>query len=47
MPMQPDAAGVNPPNLPDREELERLDLLLAEMLAKAQAELERLTPESR
>ena len=41
--MQPDAAGMNPPNLPDREELERLDLLLADMVAKAQAELERLT----
>ena len=40
--MQPDATAANLPCLPDRPELERLDALLADMLAKAQAELERL-----
>ena len=36
---------VNLHYLPEMEELERLDALLVNMLAKAQAELERLSPQ--
>jgi hypothetical protein len=47
--MLTEAPAVNPhdvylPYLPEKEELDRLDILLAEILAKAQAELERLKP---
>jgi hypothetical protein len=52
LPMQPEATAadlydVYLPYLPEKEELDRLDDLLAGMLAKAQAELERLSPVSR
>jgi hypothetical protein len=48
--MQPDGLDhanlydVSLPYLPDREEVDRLDALLADMLAKSQAELDRLAP---
>ena len=50
--MQPEATAadlyeVYLPYLPEKEELDRLDDLLSDMLAKAQAELERLSPVSR
>jgi hypothetical protein len=35
---------VNLPCLPAKEELERLDALLADMLTRTQAELDRLSP---
>jgi hypothetical protein len=34
------------PFLPEKEELERLDALLTNMLARTQGELDRLTPRS-
>jgi hypothetical protein len=46
--MQPVAASsahdVYLPYLPEREELDRLEALLAEMLVKSQSELDRLSP---
>ena len=50
--MQPDAIAANlcdggvPASLPEKEGLDRLDALLSDMLARAQAELERLTPKA-
>jgi hypothetical protein len=35
------------PYLPEQDELDRLDALLTEMLAKSQAELDRLAPHDR
>jgi hypothetical protein len=48
--MQTEVAATNPYDVhlscpPEMEELERLDALLMDMLAKAQAELERLSPQ--
>ncbi len=48
--MQTEVAATNPydvhlSSLPEIEELERLEALLVNMLAKAQAELERLSPQ--
>jgi hypothetical protein len=48
--MQTEVAATNPydvhlSSLPEIEELERLEALLVNMLAKTQAELERLSPQ--
>jgi hypothetical protein len=46
-PFEADPADLYLPYLPEEEELDRLDALLADMLAKSQRELDRLAPQDR
>jgi hypothetical protein len=45
-PEQESVSDVYLPYLPEKEELDRLDSLLTDMLARTQCELDRLTPPS-